>query len=249
MQHEVIQRRPTWFEKDENGVSTGVVLDIEPVCFDMGTHVPCGEPVETKCGTIPANQCYKDNDHLDQFGLGINLYFKYLKFMWHMFTWMTIFCIPAMHFYNQGVDMDSAEKELHESAHGLMGILYYGTAGSWGTPEILQYSVSESETIRESHRVESHRVTRSYKFVHRVTPSYAELPPQSGVQHRLTTTPPQQLHHHRYPTLTEIKCDQGKTISNVVAYYGEPWGYTSCPAVQKPNNQGVCPTNKKHDYE
>eukprot|EP00618_Florenciella_parvula_P035151 CAMPEP_0119482588 /NCGR_PEP_ID=MMETSP1344-20130328/10373_1 /TAXON_ID=236787 /ORGANISM="Florenciella parvula, Strain CCMP2471" /LENGTH=1515 /DNA_ID=CAMNT_0007517003 /DNA_START=73 /DNA_END=4620 /DNA_ORIENTATION=+ len=194
MQHEVIQRRPTWFEKDENGVSTGVVLDIEPVCFDMGTHVPCGEPVETKCGTIPANQCYKDNDHLDQFGLGINLYFKYLKFMWHMFTWMTIFCIPAMHFYNQGVDMDSAEKELHESAHGLMGILYYGTAGSWGTPEILQYSVSEGETI-------------------------------------------------------EIKCDQGKTISNVVAYYGEPWGYTSCPAVQKPNNQGVCPTNKKHDYE
>jgi len=190
MEFEIMQRRPTWFDED------GIVIErncSETVCFDMGTHAACTEPVETKCGTIPAQTCVRDNDNLNAYGLGINLYFKYLKFMWYMFIWMTIFSIPAILFYNQGVDMDAAEQQLHRQTHGLMGILYYGTAGSWGNPQIICLSGSEFDNI-------------------------------------------------------VVECEKGKKITNIAAYYGEPTGTCTCPAVRKPNAQGECPDTKKYDY-
>ena len=95
------QSRPGHFAVGTDGQKDWKSYD---VCMDMGQHVPCTKKradasEEIRNCAIP---CWKDTNALADYGLGVSLYFKYLKFMMIMMFVITIVNVPGMMFWYLG---------------------------------------------------------------------------------------------------------------------------------------------------
>ena len=125
--------------KNESGEWTPM-----PICMDVGQHVPCtkhrktaDEPIRHICF-----KSWKDTNALAEYGLGVSLYFKYLKFMIGAFLIVCIINIPGMMLWYLGSNEATgvAPSQTMKSNFGIgtqspdpWGFFgFYTGMGSWG---------------------------------------------------------------------------------------------------------------------
>ena len=154
------------YEKRENRPGNGKSGDEWeplPVCLDTGCHVPCQSQKKDARGyrskIIP---CLRDTNALAEYGLGVSLYFKYLRFMRNMFLILVLINAPGAAFWYLGTEgatglfpsdnmisdfnLESADAGLG-SYLGFLG--FFTSMGSWGDGDTKCYTgLSEGDEIQ-----------------------------------------------------------------------------------------------------
>ena len=102
--------------------------------YTEGNHVKLRKrPIcKTKTGWHCWRPSYRKSDFA-QYGMGVVIYFQFLKYMACMFFWMTVMSIPAMVFYWSGNPADSLSMSSVVPALSLGNIGQSETACSSGT--------------------------------------------------------------------------------------------------------------------
>ena len=176
---------------------------------------------------------------LEPYGIGLVLYFKFLKLMTVIFLLMSLALAPSMYFYWMGSSMTDEDKALMIS-ESFLNALFFTTIGSLGAGASACMEVRGDYLFVQRGAERSEVPTEVVATL--LSPHATVFNPAS-----LPTPAPLLTLQGDVSQVFDLKCPSG-VFKSIEAHWGEPNGYCSCPAAQQPNDQGSCTGQKTFPY-